>query len=83
VLTLNSTTTLEVSVVSSEVGSRVLGRIEPSERIVQTKRLGYSNGRVKGRKSLAKSGGGGRLSLGSESSSRAGTLFEIPDPKKT
>jgi len=43
---------------SCELGSGVLLRVEPSKRIVQTKRLSDSDGRIKGRNSLVKSGGG-------------------------
>jgi hypothetical protein len=43
---------------SSKLGSGILVSIKPSKRIVQTKRLSYSNRGVERRKSLVKSSGG-------------------------
>ena len=47
VLTLNGTTTLEVSMEGSKLGSGVLLRVKPSKGIVKSKRLGNSDGWVK------------------------------------
>jgi hypothetical protein len=61
VLALDGTTTLEASVESGKVSGRVLGRIQPSKRIVESKRGGDSDGWIKrvdallkGRRSLLK-----------------------------
>ena len=47
-LTLNGTTTLEVSMEGGELGSGVLLWVEPSKRIVKSKRFSNSDGWVKG-----------------------------------
>jgi hypothetical protein len=47
-LTFDSTTALEVGMESGEFSSGVLGRVQPSKRIVQTQRSSDTDGGVKG-----------------------------------
>mmetsp|Transcript_77040 Transcript_77040/g.151083 ORF Transcript_77040/g.151083 Transcript_77040/m.151083 type:complete len:207 (-) Transcript_77040:81-701(-) len=52
VLAFDGSATFKVGMESGEVASGVLGRVQPSQRIIQTQRSSYTNGRIQGADTL-------------------------------